>query len=80
MTLGFCFYKKNFTCIFKGHILSREQTRSQGRQKKTYGMMDVEQFKVTLAELLGIPAWEAKSLSALSEQAELLFRKVYPML
>ena len=57
-------------------MLSRDASRSRARQKKTFGMMDLEQFKVTLAELLGIPTWEIKAISSLSEQAELLFRKV----
>ncbi|XP_065065751.1 WD repeat-containing protein on Y chromosome-like isoform X2 [Rhopilema esculentum] len=59
-----------------GHVLSRDASRSRARQKKTFGMMDLEQFKVTLAELLGIPAWEIRAISSLSEQAELLFRKI----
>lgn len=62
--------------VLQGHVLSRDASRSRARQKKTFGMMDVDQFKVTLGELLGIPPWEMKSMSALNEQAELLFRKV----
>ena len=67
----------NLYSYFQGHVLSRDASRSRGRQKMTFGMMDLEQFKVALGELLGIPSWEVNSMSSLSEQAEMLFRKVH---
>ena len=49
---------------------------SRGRKKVTFGLMDLDQFQATIAELLGFSPWEAKSIPSLNEQAELLFRKV----
>lgn len=72
------FWIKN-ACIFvikKGHILSRDAGISRGRKKVTFGLMDLPKFQAAIAELLGFIPWEAKSISSLNEQAELLFRKV----
>ena len=57
-------------------MLSRDACISRGRKKVTFGLMDLDQFQATIAELLGFTPWEAKSISSLNEQAELLFRKV----
>lgn len=58
-------------------MLSRDATRSSRRPKKSYGLMDLEQFQSTLTEMINDTTVDAKSAALLREQAEFLFRKVF---